>query len=268
MNSRRLAIAAKWVAAVSEMDPSRPIFVFGSNEAGRHGKGAAALALRHYGALAGQGEGLQGNAYAIPTKDANLKPLPLEPIADAVMRFLTFANEHRDLVFQVTRIGCGLAGYHDEDMVALFALGDLMPMNCLLPGLWLRRIDPRVMRIIVAGGERCGHQPDDVRVMMSDLDRLYKKHRGAKLEIVCADADQMGQLAEQWAQDMAVQSVRFPSESDRYGKAAASLCNWVLAWYGTHLVAYSDGRSRRTQHLVKVARSQEMSIWVRQGLAE
>lgn len=99
-----------------------PIFVFGSNLAGRHGKGAALFARRHHGAIYGQGEGLQGQSYAIPTKDGTLRPLPLGVIEQHVRTFLAFAQAHPDLQFQVTPIGCGLAGYKPEQIAPMFRL--------------------------------------------------------------------------------------------------------------------------------------------------
>jgi hypothetical protein len=110
-----------------------PIFVFGSNSAGRHGKGAALFARRHHGAKYGQGEGLQGNSYGIPTKDARLRSLPLPEIALAVDRFIAFATAHPELQFQVTRVGCGLAGYRDEEIAPMFTGA---PANCVLPDEW------------------------------------------------------------------------------------------------------------------------------------
>lgn len=98
-----------------------PVFVFGSNLAGRHGKGAALWAKQHRGAIQGQGEGRQGDSYAIPTKDANLRPLPLHTIAEAVSRFLEYTEDHRDLTYEVTPIGCGLAGYRPEQIAPMFA---------------------------------------------------------------------------------------------------------------------------------------------------
>lgn len=97
------------------------IFVFGSNLAGRHGAGAAKWARQHRGAIYGQGEGLQGQSYAIPTKDANLRTLPLTEIEKYVNVFLKFAKEHMELNFQVTPIGCGLAGYKYDQIAPFFA---------------------------------------------------------------------------------------------------------------------------------------------------
>lgn len=95
------------------------IFVFGSNEAGRHGKGAAKLAKK-WGATSGVGEGLQGNTYAIPTKNTKIQTLSKEKINKHVQRFISFAKERPDLNFLVTEIGCGLAGYTAKDIAPLF----------------------------------------------------------------------------------------------------------------------------------------------------
>jgi hypothetical protein len=111
-----------------------PVFVFGSNLAGRHGKGAALWAKQHRGAIYGQGEGLQGNSYAIPTKDAKLRSLPLDEIANNICTFLEFALEHPELSFLVTPIGCGLAGYRQEQIKPYFDLP--LPRNCAYSPEW------------------------------------------------------------------------------------------------------------------------------------
>ena len=108
----------------------RRIFVFGSNLAGRHGKGAALYARQHYGAIYGQGVGFQGRSYAIPTKDSNMRPLPLGVINGYVESFLVFAWTHPELTFEVTRVGCGLAGYTPAEIGPMFVGA---PSNCLLP---------------------------------------------------------------------------------------------------------------------------------------
>lgn len=109
------------------------IFTFGSNTAGRHGKGAALTARTMYGAEYGVGAGRTGNAYAIPTKGATLLPLPLFKIAEHVDQFIAYAREHPELEFLVTRVGCGLAGYTDEQIAPMFAMA---PSNCELPLHW------------------------------------------------------------------------------------------------------------------------------------
>lgn len=98
-----------------------PIFVFGSNLAGRHGAGAARYAALHCGAVYGEGEGLHGQSYALPTMDAQIRPLPLDAIARHVATFLAFASTHPELSFLVTAIGCGLGGKNASDIAPLFA---------------------------------------------------------------------------------------------------------------------------------------------------
>lgn len=109
------------------------IFVFGSNLAGRHGKGAALTAKEKHGAIYGQGTGRQGNSYAIPTKDGELNVLPLPAIEFHIQAFIQYAAAHPDLAFGVTPIGCGLAGYTDTFIAPLFAAA---PDNCTLPEGW------------------------------------------------------------------------------------------------------------------------------------
>jgi hypothetical protein len=111
----------------------RRIFVFGSNLAGRHGKGAAKVALKQHGAVYGRGMGLQGNSYAIPTRDERIRTLPLYLVESEVDRFLHFARANPGLTFYVTRIGCGEAGYGNEDIGRMFAGA---PNNCQFPVEW------------------------------------------------------------------------------------------------------------------------------------
>lgn len=96
------------------------IYVFGSNLAGRHGKGSALFAKRSRGAIQGRAEGLQGQSYGIPTKDHVLRTLPLPIIKEAVDRFLQFAIDHPELTFQVVPIGCLNAGYQPNDIAWMF----------------------------------------------------------------------------------------------------------------------------------------------------
>lgn len=109
------------------------IFVFGSNLAGRHGRGAALCARRDYGAQYGVSAGPTGFAYAIPTKDERLRTLPLRDIKPYVDAFISYARSRQDLTFSVTRIGCGLAGYKDADIAPMFRSA---PSNCILPYQW------------------------------------------------------------------------------------------------------------------------------------
>lgn len=112
---------------------SSDVFVFGSNLAGRHGRGAAFTAKMQYGAIYGQGEGLQGQSYAIPTKDVAMRSLSLSAISRYVDAFLRHANKNPNVTFNVTPIGTGLAGFSHDDIGPMFANA---PKNCKLPIKW------------------------------------------------------------------------------------------------------------------------------------
>lgn len=113
------------------------VFVFGSNLAGHHGGGAARTALHKFGAVWGQGVGLQGQSYAIPTMQGGV-----ETIKPYVDEFIEFAKARPDLKFYVTRIGCGIAGFNDEEIAPLFseALG---VGNIILPKPFADIIEPK-----------------------------------------------------------------------------------------------------------------------------
>lgn len=115
----------------------REIFVFGSNRAGRHGKGAALYAAQHYKAQRGIGEGLTGDSYALPTKDIDLKPLPFEEIDAAICRFLAMARMMPDVRFLLTPVGTGLAGHKKSDVWAVLKREGL-PSNVVLTSTWVR----------------------------------------------------------------------------------------------------------------------------------
>ena len=102
---------------ISELNENE-IFVFGSNLQGSHGGGAAAIAAKMFGAIWGQGVGLQGQSYGIPTMHGGIDEI--KPYVD---EFIVFAKLNPSLKFLVTRIGCGIAGFTEEQMAPLFAKG-------------------------------------------------------------------------------------------------------------------------------------------------
>jgi hypothetical protein len=114
------------------------IFVFGSNEAGIHGAGAAKYAYENKGAVWQVGFGYHGESFAIPTKDYAIQTLPLAEVKEYVDMFLTFVENHPELEFQVTRIGCGLAGFKDIDIAPLFRDASC---NCLFDAAWDQYLD-------------------------------------------------------------------------------------------------------------------------------
>ena len=111
---------------IKSLEPNE-VFVFGSNLGGFHAGGAARAALNNFGAVWGQGVGLQGQSYAIPTMHGGV-----DAIRPYIDEFIQFAQSRPDLYFYVTRIGCGIAGFSDEQMAPLFA-GALPLDNVALP---------------------------------------------------------------------------------------------------------------------------------------
>ena len=114
---------------ITELAPNE-IFVFGSNLKGMHGGGAAWTAYQKFGAIMGQGVGLQGQSYGIPTMQGGV-----ETIRPYVDEFIAFAKEHPELTFLVTRIGCGIAGFTNEEISPLFAEAHQVD-NIILPSGW------------------------------------------------------------------------------------------------------------------------------------
>ncbi len=110
---------------IGSLQPNE-VFVFGSNLGGHHGGGAARVALNRFGAIYGQGVGLQGQSYAIPTMQGGI-----ETIQPYVADFIKFAEKNQQLFFYVTRIGCGIAGFRDEEIAPLFANALSLSNICL-----------------------------------------------------------------------------------------------------------------------------------------
>lgn len=115
------------------IDALRPgeLFVFGSNLAGMHGGGAARTAHLHFGAVLGNGDGPQGQSYAIPTMQGGV-----ETIKPYVNKFIHYAKEHPELTFLVTPIGCGIAGFSPADIAPLFANAMDVPNIHLPQSFW------------------------------------------------------------------------------------------------------------------------------------
>lgn len=118
---------------ITELGPDE-IFVFGSNLAGMHCGGAARIAVEKFGAKMGQGVGIQGRSYAIPTMQGGV-----ETIKPYVDDFIELASEWDQNTFYVTRIGCGIAGFTDEEIAPLFA-DALKLYNVILPESFVKII--------------------------------------------------------------------------------------------------------------------------------
>ena len=117
---------------IIKLEPNE-IFVMGTNFGGHHGAGAALTAFKKFGAIYGQGTGLQGQSYGIATKDSNLKVLSLSRIQLQINTFIKFAKDNPQLRFLTTAIGTGLSGYKHSDIAPLFFTKGRLPDNISLP---------------------------------------------------------------------------------------------------------------------------------------
>ena len=120
-------VTPEWIDDLQE----NQVFVFGSNLAGMHGGGAAHIARLRFGAVMGNGVGMQGRSYAIPTMQGGT-----ETIRPYVNDFIAYAKEHPELTFLVTPIGCGIAGFEPEDIAPLFELASNVENIWLPKSFW------------------------------------------------------------------------------------------------------------------------------------
>ncbi len=121
---------------ITQLQPNE-IFVFGSNTAGRHGRGAALQAKDQFGAVYGVGEGLTGQCYAFPTLDGShnqLRPLNTHSLRESRNKLYTCCDANPDKIFLLTKVGCGLAGYDEDYMRSFFITNP--PDNLVLPEDW------------------------------------------------------------------------------------------------------------------------------------
>ena len=175
--------------AITTLRPDE-VFVFGSNLQGHHGGGAARVAQMKFGAIWGQGVGLQGQCYAIPTMQGGV-----ETVKPYVDEFIAFAKEHKEWFFYVTRIGCGIAGFKDQDIAPLFV--DALPIeNICLPESFTKIIEPLTVRrpkepfpgITRTTSVRL-YQQGQVRTLADIAMTLNDRHHYADIESFMRDFD-------------------------------------------------------------------------------
>ena len=229
----------------------RFIFVFGANQAGRHGKGAALSARRFYGATPGVGEGRQGSSYAIPTKDENLQTLTLPQISEYVGRFIEHTTQYPNDHFMLTRIGCGLAGLDDQRVSALF---DSVPANVWFPRQWQGESD--TFRVIVAG-PRDLYDRDYV---FSRLDHWFSNIPGDRLEIVNGDCSGVDTLASDYARNRSLHLTRCPAAFSLFGNPAGPMRNRFMAWYADGAAVLYRSASKGSRDMIKTAREEGLSL--------
>ena len=254
-----------WLKIVQE-SVQEPVFVFGSNTRGRHGAGAALYATQRHGAQEGVSEGMTGSAYALPTRTFDprgaLWTLPIEAIQEAVERFMAFARSRPDLLFRLTRVGCGLAGHADNLVAPLFFDA---PENVMLPGTWENRRKPCV-RLIIAGSRSLEHLgPESKDRILERIDGLLRIMDLDTLQIVSGCAAGGDRIGEDWCISRGVLRngdglARFPAQWRAYGKAAGHIRNRLMAWYGTHLIALWDESSPGTKAMIEAAQGDGLPV--------
>lgn len=246
---------------------SDKIFVFGSNLSGRHGKGAAKLAKSWFGAVNGIGEGITGNTYALPTKDHNLESLPLDTIQNHINIFLEHTTKNPNTQFMITRLGCGLAGYKDEEIAELFynffTKNDIeKPANILLPFIWEQKLfglHKNSIKIIVAGGREF----DDYPLLENRIDHIIKNIKNTNsITIVSGGARGADSLGEKYAKEHKLNLEKYPAEWDKFKNEAGPIRNQYMSWCSSHLIAFWDEESRGTKSMISMAKNDGLNTRV------
>lgn len=230
------------------------IFVFGSNLLGIHGAGAALYAKNYRGAHYSVPEGFLGTSYALPTKKTPSLKMDLNDLKHHVNNFIQFAYDNPNLKFQVTRVGCGLSGFNDKDVIPLFKEA---PSNCYLPGTWLRQNNQKLYRIIIAGSRTIIDQD----TIFKYLDHLLKNIKDTgEIEIISGLAKGIDTIGLHYGIENNYKNIGFPANWDIHKNQAGYIRNILMSWYGTHLVAFWDGISNGTQHMINTATDNKLIV--------
>lgn len=230
--------------------PEKPYFVYGSNLLGINGAGAAKIATSMHLARNGIGQGFNGHAYAIATKESPNRRLRIDQVHEHVQQFIYDAKNNPEKRFYLTKIGRGLEGFDEQEILPLFK--DI-PDNVLAPGLWLNQLGKLTHhRIIVAGGRNFNNYD----LMRDKLDELLRNLRDKPIEIVSGGAQGADTLGERYAIERGLSLRRLPALWEELGKRAGQIRNVEMAHYGTHLVAFWDGVSTGTENMISIAKKE------------
>lgn len=240
---------------ITDINEEDFIFVFGSNLLGIHGAGAALYAKDYKGAKSNVPEGLMGTSYALPTKRSPSLRMGLNDLKRHINNFIQFAHDNPTLKFQVTRVGCGLSGFNDVDVIPLFKEA---PSNCYLPGVWLRHNNPKLYRIIIAGSRSI----NDQKLIYRYINHLLKNIKDCEIEIVTGLAKGVDTIGLNYGIENNYKTIGFPANWDKYKRRAGYIRNVLMSWYGTHLIAFWDGVSNGTKHMVDISVHNQLKVEV------
>lgn len=239
---------------------TEPVFVFGSNLAGHHDSGNAAVAARFHQAAAGVGRGPTGNAYAIAYRGINGALLSTEAIAKHVQGFRQYAAEHREKRYHIARFGCEKGALQDLEMATLFSG---CSRNCVLPGVWQRLISPEhPVRVLI-------FDPDGqlLNAAWQDLlSRYFESNRpvweARSVEVVSVGGAHNVVAIDKAARRIGVQHRVIAPNAAYYGEQAAVAAEMNAVWYATHFLSIID-----TDQTAQPTHVRLLSFALRDGVA-
>ncbi len=249
-------------APVRRVKDAEMVFCFGSNLAGRHGKGAAQFAMRNHGAKYGMGEGRTGMAYALPTKNEHLEVLPLSVIEKYVEEYLLYTEAHPDEIFYTTKFGTGLASYKDTEIAPM--LRGAGP-NVLLPGAWMNILDPGHIHLAAVGSRDFNHYEFFKHHMDSAIANLKKKFE--KVTLVSGGAKGTDAMAERYYKESGskipgVSMTVVEANWGKYSKSAGPKRNRTMVGLSTHVIAFWDMASPGTSNMISTSREEGLIVKV------
>lgn len=217
---------------------SEPVFVFGTDLAGKHKNESAATAVEFHAARAAKGSGASGNAYAIPYRSTTDELLPAAVMSNYLGPLFDLARSEPHKLFQIARFGCEAGAHGDADMARLFAHA---PANCLLPGLWLRALnDQQPARVLLF--DPGAHLKDPA--WQKQL-RQYLALNVPLWNVPAVEIVSVGSARAVVANDIAVKNLKLkhrvfgPNEA-YFGRNASVAAEMRAIWYATHLVSIID----------------------------
>jgi hypothetical protein len=229
------------------------IFVFGTDESGRHENALAQLAVSRWGACRRQGKGLVGSSYAIPVRSRDNERFSKERLVAEVEEFKAFVLASPDKRFVLSRIGCDDIGFSDAKMAPLFS--DCGP-NVAEPGKWLRRRDPSHRVIAVVGSAQCDHEPSIKWAI-----EMTAGFSGAPKGFVVSDDDGADSIARKLIAETGVPVAVEVIDRTQYGGRAAAIANRMMAISATHVLLMDSGGDAKCAHMRKTAASEGIDVY-------
>lgn len=255
-----------------ELKLSNLIEVFGSNAQGIHGAGHAAHVSRYRGAEYGVGFGRTGMSFAIPTKETPYSAqLSLRQIFFHIDQLYGYAKANPNERFIAGRIGCGLAGISEQDMIDGIASIGEPPRNMRWPNTWMKTIAPDrfYSALIVAGSREAGGSTflsekaarDRADVLITEeLNKLAVANPDHQPVIITG----MASGPDRWGRDYSVRTgtprIECPSEWDLFGRGAGHIRNQFMAMLGSSVLAIWDGRSPGTKRMIEIAQNDGLGL--------